>query len=181
MEVSKQLNDFTIFSSSHMVRAKKPHRYSEFVNYKPLLESDTPIEALDEDSPKKQNIRFNSENFQENTKPLNTLLVDHDHIDSLLKDWVRYSMDSIKENIFGSINIVSRKAKQIFIDLDDTLIFTSKMQLSPNDTEKVNGNFINIRPFANELLRKLYKYYDIIVSKLFRYIRAPSALMYIAL
>ena len=158
--------------SSQKIRSIKPRRKSdvgkkqnislEFMNYKPLNTLDLPIESEDIDDDKHYSHSDNC--VIENTYvTMPKLKVNHPYIDYLLKKCLAIKLETIKIDTTTLINITFHKRLQLFIDLDDTIIYTSKIRINKDDTELDNGLYICVRPFTNLFLSKLSINFDIIV------------------
>jgi hypothetical protein len=151
-------------NSKKMAGVKKLCYSHEFTNYKPLSALDTSIENDDsEHIPTKRHIK--SEIFPLPGHAIK-LLVDIDYISPLLNQVNSLSLETKFNDITPDISIKFTHRNQLFLDLDDTLITRSSLQVNPDDIYfDSSSSYVSIRPFSKLLLSKVSAHYDVIVSE----------------
>ncbi len=66
----------------------------------------------------------------------------------------KIDMNVIKHNIY--------KKRYLILDLDETLVFTSKNKIN-KDSIKMDGFYLNLRPFLDQFLRETFQLFNLIL------------------
>jgi hypothetical protein len=154
----------SIFPKSKISVGKKTYSSLEFTNYKPLSTLDLPIEDEENEEQFAKDHRNSDNCVLAGHKIVTKLTINKKYIGELLKDCMSLKIESIIGKLTPTINLTCRKKLQLFVDLDDTLIYTSKIQINSDDLELEGGSFVCLRPFACLFLSTLSKYFDIFVN-----------------
>ena len=143
----------------------KKHKISEFCNYKPLLFLDPPIDACSDDSPAIRSIKLQ---IPIDIPEFERLAVNHEYISKHMALVQELNLEELQSYTIGKNCLPPlNMKKQIFLDLDETLIhcYSGEKMLSSKDIKLSSGNFLSKRPFVDDFISKVSKFYDIIVRE----------------